>query len=166
VRLHIERSVVGPSIHVAIGGILDWSTLPRFRRELDELVAVPYPSVLLDLSGLISWSSQAQLALVRAMARARLNGGELAVSELNPIPSWEAEGSMVPDRLPEARAVYRYRQARETSKLRHGASMSVGLRLIGQAEGAGEPSQGRPTGSAVCAVLPLDRARRARLRRA
>lgn len=129
-RLNIEQRVVGSTVHVVISGVIDWSTIAQFRDVLRGLVARPCPDVRMDVSGLISWCPEAQVLLVRSASRARLNGGDLVLSELNAVARWEADGSMLPERSASPRPAYTYRQARSVSALRPGGPMSVGLRLV------------------------------------
>jgi len=93
-RLNIDSSVVGSStVLLVVTGVIDWSTLTQFRSSLTPYVSRPRSDVLVDLTGLLSWSSPAQAALVAAMTRARLHGGRLAVFGLGPIPGRQARSS-------------------------------------------------------------------------
>jgi anti-anti-sigma regulatory factor len=96
VRLNLESSVVGSSTALVVTGIIDWSTIAQFRADLSQYVSRPRPDIRMDLSGLLSWSPEAQALLARAIGKARLQGGRLVVSGLAPIPQWEASGSRLP----------------------------------------------------------------------
>jgi anti-anti-sigma regulatory factor len=97
-RLNLEGSTVRPGTAIlAVSGIIDWSTIDQFRVALSRYVSHPRSDLLLDLSGLLSWSAEAQLVLAHATVEARLHGGRIAVFGLAPIPSWEATGSGLPD---------------------------------------------------------------------
>jgi anti-anti-sigma regulatory factor len=96
-RLDLDSVVVGPSAsHLDVTGIIDWSTIARFRAQLHDCVAPPRPDVLVDLTGLLSWCPEAQAVLRRASMAARLRGGQLTVVGLPPIPRWEAKDSGLP----------------------------------------------------------------------
>jgi anti-anti-sigma regulatory factor len=96
-RLDLESTAVGPSVsHLVVTGIIDWSTIARFRARLSECVSPPRPDVLVDLSGLLSWSPEAQVALHRATTAARMRGGQLVVIGLPPIPRWQTRDSALP----------------------------------------------------------------------
>ena len=129
-RLNIEQHVVESRVHVVITGVIDWSTLDQFREALRDLVSGPHPDIELDVSGLVSWSHEARILLVRAASRARLQGGDLVVSEMKAVPRWEADGSMLPERPPPALAGYRYRGQGEEHPSRPGKPMSARLRLV------------------------------------
>jgi anti-anti-sigma regulatory factor len=93
-RLNVDSSVVGSSTALlVVTGVIDWSTITQFRAILAPHVAGPRSDTLVDLSGLLSWSSPAQAALVGAMTRARLQGGRLAVFGLAAIPAGQARRS-------------------------------------------------------------------------
>jgi hypothetical protein len=96
-RLNLESIVVGPSAsHLVVTGIIDWSTIARFRAGLSGCVSPSRPDVLVDLTGLLSWCPEAQTMLRRAGMTARLHGGRLAVVGLPPIPRWEARDPGLP----------------------------------------------------------------------
>jgi len=96
-RLDLKSTVVGPSAsHLAVTGIIDWSTIARFRVGLHDCVSPPRPDVLVALTGLLSWCPEAQGMLRRASMTARLHGGQLTVVGLQPIPRWEARDSGLP----------------------------------------------------------------------
>jgi anti-anti-sigma regulatory factor len=93
-RLNVDSSVVGSSTALlVVTGVIDWSTITQFRASLSQHVSLPRSDTLVDLSGLLSWSSPAQAALLGAMTRARLRGGRLAVFGLASIPAGQARGS-------------------------------------------------------------------------
>jgi len=96
VRLNLESGVVGSSTALAVAGIIDWSTISQFRAGLSQYVSRPRPDIQVDLTGLLSWSPEAQAVLVRATGQARLQGGRLVAFGLTPIPQWEARGSGLP----------------------------------------------------------------------
>jgi anti-anti-sigma regulatory factor len=96
VRLNLESSVVGSSTALVVTGIIDWSTIAQFRAGLSPYVSRPRPDIRVDLTGLLSWSPDAQAVLVRATGKARLHGGRLVVFGLAPIPRWEARASGLP----------------------------------------------------------------------
>jgi anti-anti-sigma regulatory factor len=107
-RLNLKGSVVGPSAALlVVTGIIDWSTIGQFRTGLSRYVAHPRPDILVDFTGLLSWSPQAQAVLARAIGQARLHGGRLKFFGLSSIPSWEAMDSGLPglDRAPEREAL-------------------------------------------------------------
>ena len=90
-RLNLENSLVGsPPVQLVVTGVIDWSTIAQFRARLSRLVSGPRPDVLVDFTGLLSWSPEAQQVLAAATGEARLHGGHLAMSGLAPIPSWQA----------------------------------------------------------------------------
>jgi anti-anti-sigma regulatory factor len=95
-RLNLEDGVVGSSSALVVSGIIDWSTMAQFRAGLSRYVSRPRPDIRVDLTGLLSWSPEAQAALMAAIGTARLHGGRLVVSGLAPIPRWEARGSGLP----------------------------------------------------------------------
>ena len=96
-RLELESTLLGPSgSHLAVSGIIDWSTIARFRARLSECVSPPRPDVVVDLSGLLSWSREAQVAVREATTEALLRGGRLVVIGLPAIPRWEARDSTLP----------------------------------------------------------------------
>jgi anti-anti-sigma regulatory factor len=90
-RLNLERSLVESSaVLVIVTGVIDWSTIAQFRVGLSRLVSLPRPDVVVDLTGLLSWSPEAQQVLAAATGEARLHGGRLVMSGLPPIPAWQA----------------------------------------------------------------------------
>jgi anti-anti-sigma regulatory factor len=96
-RLDLESIAVGPSAsQLVVTGVVDWSTIAGFRARLSACVAPPRPDVSVDLAGLLSWSREAQAALVGASMTARLRGGRLVVVGLPPIPRWEAGDCALP----------------------------------------------------------------------
>jgi len=93
-RLNMEGSAVGPATTMlVVAGVIDWSTIERFRARLSACVARPRPNVLVDLTGVLSWSPEAQAVLASADLRARLKGGRLAAFGLAPVPTWQASGA-------------------------------------------------------------------------
>jgi len=93
-RLSIEDEVRESSTPVlVIAGIIDWSTLEQFRSALYHRLTGPQPSAVVDFSGMLSWSPQAQHVLATAALGARLHGGHLEVFGLNRIPRWQAKTS-------------------------------------------------------------------------
>ena len=65
-RLNLEPSHVGSSAALlTVTGIIDWSTITQFRAGLSRLVSGPRPDVLVNFTGLVSWSPEAQQALGR-----------------------------------------------------------------------------------------------------
>lgn len=93
-RLHMESSTVEPATTLLnVTGIIDWSTLAQFRTILTRHVSHPRPHVVVDLSGLLSWSPEAQAVLVRATRQAQLLSGQLAVVGLALLPSVQAASS-------------------------------------------------------------------------
>jgi anti-anti-sigma regulatory factor len=92
-RLNVESSVVGASTTMlVVSGVIDWSTIDQFRAGLRH-VSGPRSAVLVDLTGVLSWSPQAQAALIAAMTRARLQGGRLATFGLAQLPSEQARST-------------------------------------------------------------------------
>ena len=90
-RLNMESGPVGSSaVLLVVAGVIDWSTIAQFRAGLSRLVLGPRPDVLVDFTGLLSWSPEAQQLLAAATGEARLHGGQLATSGLSPIPAWQA----------------------------------------------------------------------------
>jgi len=90
-RLNLESGLAGsPAVLLVVTGIIDWSTIAQFRAGLSRLVSGPRPDVLVDFTGLLSWSPEAQQVLAAATGEARLHGGRLAMSGLAPIPAWQA----------------------------------------------------------------------------
>jgi len=90
-RLNLEKSgLVGSPAMLVVTGVIDWSTIAQFRAGLSRLVSGPRPDVLVDFTGLLSWSPEAQQMLAAATGEARLHGGRLAMSGLAPIPAWQA----------------------------------------------------------------------------
>ena len=93
-RLSIDDEVGESSTPVlVVAGIIDWSTLEQFRAALALRLTGPRPQVVVDFSGMLSWSPQAQHVLARAAMGARLHGGQLEVFGLNRIPRWQAKTS-------------------------------------------------------------------------
>lgn len=93
-RLSIEDEARESSAPVlVIAGIIDWSTLEQFRSALSQRLAGPRPNAVVDFSGMLSWSPQAQRVLARAAMGARLQGGHLEVFGLKRIPRWQAKTS-------------------------------------------------------------------------
>ena len=96
-RLNLESDLVGSSaMMLVVTGVIDWSTLAQFRAGLSRLVSGPRPDVVVDFSGLLSWSPEAQRALAAATGEARLHGGHLVMSGLAPIPAWQAGNCDLP----------------------------------------------------------------------
>jgi len=96
-RLNLENSLVGSSAALlVVTGIVDWSTIAQFRAGLSRLVSGPHPDVLVDFSGLLSWSPEAQQVLATATGEARLHGGRLVMFGLAPIPAWQAGDGDLP----------------------------------------------------------------------
>ena len=90
-RLNLETSLAGSSTALlVVTGVIDWSTLTQFRAGLSRLVSGPRPDVLVNFTGLLSWSPEAQQVLAAATGEARLHGGHLVMSGLAPIPAWQA----------------------------------------------------------------------------
>ena len=90
-RLNLETTRVGSSSALlTVTGIIDWSTITQFRAGLSRLVSGPRPNVLVNFTGLLSWSPEAQQVLASATREARLHGGRLVMSGLAPIPAWQA----------------------------------------------------------------------------
>jgi anti-anti-sigma regulatory factor len=90
-RLNLESGLVESSaVLLNVTGVIDWSTIGQFRAGLSRLVSGPRPDVVVDFTGLLSWSPEAQQVLAAATGEARLHGGRLAVSGLAPIPAWQA----------------------------------------------------------------------------
>jgi anti-anti-sigma regulatory factor len=90
-RLNMESDYVESSaVLLVVTGVIDWSTIAQFRVGLSRLVSGPRPDVLVDFSGLLSWSPEAQQLLAAATGEARLHGGRLVMSGLSPIPAWQA----------------------------------------------------------------------------
>src|SRR5580700_6470762 len=90
-RLNLETSLAGSSTALlVVTGVIDWSTIAQFRARLSRLVSGPRPVVLVDFTGLLSWSPEAQQVLAAATGEARLHGGRLVMSGLAPIPVWQA----------------------------------------------------------------------------
>ena len=62
-RLNLEYTAVQPrSGRLVVSGIIDWSTIYHFRTALSSSLHHPGPDVLVDLTGLLSWSPQARRA--------------------------------------------------------------------------------------------------------
>jgi anti-anti-sigma regulatory factor len=96
-RLNVESGLVGSSTALlVVTGVIDWSTIAQFRAGLSRLVSGPRPDVLVDFTGLLSWSAEAQQMLAAATGEARLRGGRLVVSGLAPIPAWQAGNCDLP----------------------------------------------------------------------
>jgi hypothetical protein len=95
-RLNLEDSAVGSPPALVVTGIIDWSTIAQFRSGLSRYVSRHGPDLRVDLTGLLSWSPEAQAALAHATRTARIRGGRLETSGLAPIPRWEAGGSGLP----------------------------------------------------------------------
>jgi anti-anti-sigma regulatory factor len=90
-RLNMKSDYVESSaVLLVVTGVIDWSTIAQFRAGLSRLVSGPRPDVLVDFSGLLSWSPEAQQLLAAATGEARLHGGRLVMSGLSPIPAWQA----------------------------------------------------------------------------
>jgi anti-anti-sigma regulatory factor len=90
-RLNLESGPVESSaVLLNVRGVIDWSTIAQFRAGLSRLVSGPRPDVLVDFTGLLSWSSEAQQVLAAATGEARMHGGRLMISGLAPIPAWQA----------------------------------------------------------------------------
>jgi len=90
-RLNMESDLVESSAaRLVVTGVIDWSTIAQFRARLSRLVSGPRPVVLVDFTGLLSWSPEAQQVLAAATGEARLHGGRLVMSGLAPIPAWQA----------------------------------------------------------------------------
>ena len=97
-RLNMESDLVESSAaRLVVTGVIDWSTIARFRAGLSRLVSGPRPDVLVDFTGLLSWSQEAQQVLAAATGEARLHGGRLVMSGLAPIPAWQAGDCDLPD---------------------------------------------------------------------
>src|ERR1700739_928564 len=96
-RLNLESGLVESSaVLLNVTGVIDWSTIGQFRAGLSRLGSAPRPDVLVDFTGLLSWSPEAQQVLAAATGEARLHGGRLAISGLEPIPAWQAGGGDPP----------------------------------------------------------------------
>ena len=89
-RLNLESGLAGSSAVLLVTGVIDWSTITQFRVGLSRLVSGPRPDVRVDFTGLLSWSPEAQQVLAAATGEARLHGGRLVMSGLEPIPAWQA----------------------------------------------------------------------------
>ena len=90
-RLNLESGPVRSSAALlVVTGVIDWSTIAQFRAGLARLVCCPRPDILVDFTGLLSWSPEAQRVLAAATGEARLHGGRLVMSGLAPIPAWQA----------------------------------------------------------------------------
>ena len=77
-RLNLESGLAGsPAVLLVVTGVIDWSTIAQFRAGLSRLVSGPRPDVLVDFTGLLSWSPEAQQVLAAATGEARLHGGRL-----------------------------------------------------------------------------------------
>jgi anti-anti-sigma regulatory factor len=97
-RLNLEIGLVGSSaVLLVVTGVIDWSTIAQFRAGLSRLVSGPRPDVLVDFTGLLSWSPEAQQVLAAATEEARLHGGRLVMSGLAPIPAWQVGACDLPD---------------------------------------------------------------------
>jgi anti-anti-sigma regulatory factor len=95
-RLNMENDLVGSSAVLLVTGVIDWSTITQFRAGLSRLVSGSRPDVLVDFTGLLSWSPEAQQVLATATGEARLHGGHLVMSGLAPIPAWQAGNCELP----------------------------------------------------------------------
>src|ERR1700757_4153626 len=95
-RLNMENAPVESPAMLVVTGIIDWSTIRQFRTGLSRLVSGPRPDVLVDFTGLLSWSPEAQRVLAAATGEARLHGGRLVMSGLSPVPAWQAGGCDLP----------------------------------------------------------------------
>jgi anti-anti-sigma regulatory factor len=96
-RLNLESGPVRSSTaSLVVTGVIDWSTITQFRAGLSRLVSGPRPDVLVDFTGLLSWSPEAQQVLTAATGEARLHGGRLVMSGLAPIPAWQAGDGDLP----------------------------------------------------------------------
>jgi len=96
-RLNLENSLVGSSgTLLVITGIIDWSTIAQFRAALSRVASCQRPNVLVDFTGLLSWSPQAQAVLAGAAREARLHGGRLLSFGLAPVPAWQAGDRELP----------------------------------------------------------------------
>ena len=85
-----------PAARLVVTGVIDWSTIVQFRAGLSEYLLQPRPEVLVDFTGLLSWSPQAQATLAGAVWTVRLRGGRLRIIGLQPIPRWQARDSGLP----------------------------------------------------------------------
>lgn len=96
-RLNLENDPVESSaVLLIVTGVIDWSTIAQFRDGLSRLVSGARPDVLVDFTGLLSWSPEAQQVLAAATGEARLHGGRLVMSGLAPIPAWQAGACDLP----------------------------------------------------------------------
>jgi anti-anti-sigma regulatory factor len=92
-RLNLDSSLVGSSASLlVVAGIIDWTTIAEFRAALSRLLSRSRPDILVDLTGLLSWSAEGQEVVERAAGQALLCGGRLVFFGLAPIPAWEAGG--------------------------------------------------------------------------
>ena len=97
-RLNMESGYVESSaVQLVVTGVIDWSTIAQFGAGLSRLVSGPRPDVLVDFTGLLSWSPEAQQLLAAATGEARLHGGRMVMSGLSPIPAWPAGDCDLPD---------------------------------------------------------------------
>src|ERR1700733_14124660 len=86
-RLNMESdNVESSAVLLVVTGVIDWSTIAQFRVGLSRLVSGPRPDVLVDFTGLLSWSAEAQQLLAAATGEARLHGGRVVTSGLSPPP--------------------------------------------------------------------------------
>jgi len=70
-RLNLESGRAGSSTALlVVTGIIDWSTIAQFRAGLSRLVSGPRPDLLVDFTGLLSWSPEAQQVLAAATGEA------------------------------------------------------------------------------------------------
>lgn len=131
-RLQIEQSNSGSVVQVTVRGVLDWSTVPQFRDVMRTLASSNHRLVRLDMSGLISWSPDAQQVVRRSVARARRRGQDVVVSGLSSITRWEAEGCPLPDpQAPPGPGRYRYRRSDGTPGPQVASTATGGqLRLV------------------------------------
>jgi anti-anti-sigma regulatory factor len=104
VRLNLQYTTAPPHAgQLAVSGIVDWTTIDSFRAGLSRFRQSLHPDGLVDLTGLLSWSPQAQTALAGAIWAAQLHGGHLTVVGLQPIPAWQARHSGLPGTDPLTR---------------------------------------------------------------
>ncbi len=97
-RLNLESGLAGSSTALlVVTGVIDWSTIAQFRAGLSRLVSGPRPDVLVDFTGLLSWSPEAQRVLTAATGEARLHGGRLVMaSATGPDPGSAARNLSLP----------------------------------------------------------------------
>jgi hypothetical protein len=87
---------------MTVSGVIDWSTIRQFSTGLTGVLPLPGHSVVVDFTGLLSWSAEAQVMVVGAILEARLRGGELAIVGLQSVPAWQARDSGLPGTDPAA----------------------------------------------------------------